>query len=195
MRSIYLCIFLFFFSCLPYCKGAQKERNVQQYFSEINLAELAIVDSNYPVALQHYKNAFDILPNSFGRDIYNAALLGCIMKDTSFAVTYMNKLAYTGYPCYLLLDDQWTKEKENESFFNYLMVHYDSLSNLGCSSAMAQNGTKLWSFLKKDQKVRKNGSPPAEMATSDSLNMEQLFAFLEQNEFPCYGNMGFFDPG
>jgi len=67
------------------------------YHPYINDAELAIIDSNFRLALENYKRAFSLVKTGFGRDYHNAALCAIIeLEAFDAAINYLNKLVSKG---------------------------------------------------------------------------------------------------
>jgi len=66
------------------------------YYPYINDAELAIIDSNFRLALENYKRAFNLVEIGFGRDYHNAALCAIELEEFDIALKYLNKLASKG---------------------------------------------------------------------------------------------------
>ena len=62
------------------------------YFQFVNSAELAICSNNFDGALELYKKAFQIIDKPFGKDLYNAALLSGIQKDSLNFRKYLGKI-------------------------------------------------------------------------------------------------------
>ncbi len=69
-------IFLFSSCCFLVMCLSKKEYDIPKYFELINQAELHICDNEFNAALNFYENAFKQIDKPFGKDVFNAALVG-----------------------------------------------------------------------------------------------------------------------
>jgi hypothetical protein len=78
---------------LPVGAFAQVNEKVLAYYKAINLAELAICDSNFAQANKHYKEAFTINKEKpFSKDLLNAFYAAMDTKEYALAETYLAKM-------------------------------------------------------------------------------------------------------
>jgi hypothetical protein len=70
---------------------------VAEYYKNVNLAELAIADSNFTAASQYYTAAFNVNPDKpFGHDVFNAFHAAMDIHDYPVAEKYMAILLSRG---------------------------------------------------------------------------------------------------
>ncbi len=91
----------------------QLSDSLLSYYHQINKAELAIIDSNYTLAIEFYQGAFLFNPQPFKKDIYNKAVCAALIKDYNKAYSDFKHLADYSYEINLL-----TKRKELGDFFD-----------------------------------------------------------------------------
>ncbi len=90
--TLFLILFLFVGS-----SSAQTKENVLNYYKTINLAELAICDSNFTEASKHYKEAFTINKDKpFSKDLLNAFHAAMDTREYPLAETYMARILSRG---------------------------------------------------------------------------------------------------
>jgi len=75
---------------------AQIPSRLQNYNSLINQAEVAICDSNYSIAFEHYTKAFDLLEYPFAQDIYNASICSIMIRDFQSTLQLSQRLVLKG---------------------------------------------------------------------------------------------------
>lgn len=87
--------------------------SLKKYYTLVNKAELAIVDSDYSLALTHYRKAFTFNATPFKKDIYNEAVCAVLLKDYAKAFCNFKILSDYGYQI-----DSLISKKEFINFFN-----------------------------------------------------------------------------
>jgi hypothetical protein len=98
---LYTTLFLFLLSSAI----AQKPYS-EVYYPSINLAEEAIIKSDYSLAHKHYSSAFSNVKNALARDLFNAAACKILLNDFDGAKPYLLKLAARGVPTRLLENEE-----------------------------------------------------------------------------------------
>jgi hypothetical protein len=89
-------ISFFFVLFYSFWSMAQIPSRLQNYNSLINQAEVAICDSNYSIAFEHYTKAFDLLEYPFAQDIYNASICSIMIRDFQSTLQLSQRLVLKG---------------------------------------------------------------------------------------------------
>ena len=77
-------------------KSNSQNNKYLDYYSNINKAELLILDSNYVESCFFYKKAFKTVPVGFGKDYYNAAICAAYTNDEDLLLECFSQLALKG---------------------------------------------------------------------------------------------------
>lgn len=176
--------------CIFYSWGRAERETVREYYVFINKAELAILDTKYQLAGQYYKNAF-LLKYPNGKDLYNAFVTAFYNRDTTFAIRYLNDLAYHG-----LIEGYIHDSVTNCDFYKYIATAYDSCYHAGAESFMPVLGKRLHNIFEDDKKVRTDDVSPEHMKQVmhvDSMNRMEMKQYIEENGFPSFEQKGFWD--
>lgn len=124
-----ICLFLLFYS---FWSIAQIPSKLKNYYSLVNSAEIAICDSNYSIAFEHYIKAFDLVEYPFAQDIYNASICSIMMRDFQSTLQLSQRLVLKG--CELdffhkFIYKEFRKDKKRWSLFtkNYPFLRKEFL--------------------------------------------------------------------
>lgn len=169
--------------------------SIRTYYIHINKAEAAIIDSNYEMALGHYKEAQKFKwPN--GYDLLNAEIVAFLSKDTTAAMDYLNLLAMYGLKKRFVEGSRWGLTIADSPFYKYISQSYDSIYELSRNSDRAKYGKKMSPFFIKDQSAR-TSQLPGELSDaskkSDLANRKEMADFITANGFPSFDRTGFHD--
>lgn len=185
------------------CVQAQ-DRDYLTYHLYRAKAERYIYTLAFDSALANYRNAFLCVPESFAKDVYNAALCAALVKDTASLFPYMETALKKGVP--------WERFDTNRFFsFNYnglmqwkrireQLTYYDSLYQSRINRAYRKTLDSL-NFL--DRQARKHlffvynfpKSKPAEktrarIAETDHRIRKTLLRCIELYGYPSERNVG-----
>lgn len=113
IRSCF-CIFstILFFTSLYAQRRCESGGSLKKYYSAINQAELFVIENKYDSAVRQYNQAFINNSKPFAKDLYNALLCNCKIKDHKKAYRYMYQLAQLGYPV-----DKMQRQKVCDDFW------------------------------------------------------------------------------
>lgn len=97
------------------------------YHPYINKAELAIVDSNFKLALENYHRAFKMVEIGFGRDYHNAALCAIELGKFDDALQHLSKLAFKGVEKSYFVNNKDDYIELHNNGFEEFLDEYDEL--------------------------------------------------------------------
>lgn len=120
INYIYLLLFSF-------CAVAQMTPKLQNYNSLINKAEVAICDSNYSAAFEHYREAFDLLEYPFAQDIYNASICSIMMRDFQNTLQLSKRLVLKGCELSFFHKSIYKEFREDKKMWNLFTKNYSIL--------------------------------------------------------------------
>ncbi|WP_118951599.1 hypothetical protein [Taibaiella helva] len=166
--------------------------SVRVYYDMVHKAEMAIVDSNYKLALDCYKKAEQYKQFNC-EDLYNAGIVAYLSKDTTAAIEYLNRLAINGLKKKNFEGNNWGRTIKDSSFYKYISRSYDSCLLVGSRSVKPIYSQQLKSFYAHDQKVRRNGTAGNSASIADAENRSVIAAFIEKEGFPSFERTGFYD--
>ncbi len=95
MKSV--SIFILLSMALSHATVAQLPDSLEQYYSSVNQAELAIVDAQYVDALNFYETAFSTNSQPFKKDVYNRAVCEVLVVKFDRAYSDFENLLDYGY--------------------------------------------------------------------------------------------------
>jgi len=131
------------------------------YYNHINKAELAIVDSNYSLALKNYQDAFRYSKVPFKKDVYNETICSALLNNYSKSYNNFKELLNYGYHI-----DSLINKVELNGFF------------------VSKYGKKLKKYAKKDIKLYNT-----ELREKyDSLFIADQFFRLKKGSYAVYGD-------
>lgn len=154
------------------------------YYYYTNLAELAIIDSNYSEASLWYKKAFKRNHPGFSDDYYNAFKVSVFDKDFDFTFKNAYELAERGmcldffnnYPILHQYPKQWKK-----------LIAVVKTSSLNINQKYKAS---LGGLFNKDQVVRQNRDNQQKILETDSINYYEFAKLVESHGFPSEDKIG-----
>ncbi len=171
------------------------EEWVRNYYSYINKAELAHIDSAFQESDRYYLLAFSIMEKYFAQDLYGAARNAYALEDGKKVVMYIEEGFKEGL--------SYKQVKQNAPFFAFAQQHGLKKStykkaNKAYKEGLDKDKQKLiQQMIKQDQKVRSgkyNKLPWAEqqkhMRAVDSLNFAALYELCEKEGLAGYQTLG-----
>ena len=186
---LYLKKLLLLFVCSCAYLSAQtielKNKELISYYDLINKAEIDIVNNNLPDANAMYTQAFNVLKEPQGKDIYNALQVALKIGDKGNAYSRYHILKCLRYP--------FDKNYISEHFKN------EKLPKIQCSNVIDQPYRKtLDSLLSIDQKYRllSNGNYKKyqkEITQNDSIASVSLLKLIQKKGFPNEYTIGIED--
>ena len=160
----------------------------KDYYPQIYKAEAAIVEEDYPEALQNYQAAFSNVSKPFARDYLNAAFTALKTENTTAALQYCDSLMAKGvgkefFVGHTTLSPLWQTEG-GKNFLSTFETKHLSL-NKGRDTSLA----KLFKAMAElDQEFRRKPNAYKAYADTirkiDSLNIGQLREIIKQHGFP-----------
>lgn len=189
-----------------YASGAfagSKTDSVKNYYKLINQAELAIVDSNYATAHKKYATAFQYkFPND--KDLENALLISCLLRDTTKATYYITKMAALGFFQYTYKSQTqpgaFLPTDLDSAFVQLISKDCDSFYKLSVASSLSGNMHRWAVLYSSDQAIRniefKDKADEMQVGSLvDSGNAELMKIFLLDGYFPSFEKTGYFWDG
>lgn len=168
-------------------------KDLGKYYYNINLAELAIVDSNLSSAQEYYTKAFNT-SYSFPVDIYNAFRVSYSQRDTVSSMKYFKELALLGQNSNKLY--KYINDTASESYFNYITKGYNSIRSGVLKSQKPFLAKKLDAIYNIDQNCRTG--PPKDDSTLNICDKEvwrQLYLYIDSFGFPSSQKVGIMEEG
>ncbi|HRD56999.1 MAG TPA: tetratricopeptide repeat protein [Ferruginibacter sp.] len=157
------------------------------YFELTNLAELQFIDGNYRESLKSYNKAFALGKNSFGKDLYNAALCSIRIGDLLLCNNFLDSLCARGYKLNKLNKKHFSKFHKSK-YYKALSKKYQ---NFLINEVLIKNNEYLQGILKDDQYFRlknpgnyRNTEFVGIIGLIDSINAYKLLNFIETKGFP-----------
>jgi len=165
-----------------YCQMSEK---LKMHYSLINKAEMAIIDSNYQLAINLYDSAFTYKDSPFATDIYNAAICATLTLQYDKTLLYLQRVLDKGYKIQKLFEkplfDEFFK-----SDFGIELIQYSH--NIVYKHNIILNN-QLDSLFDIDQKFRKMVNNPYEVykdtiSKIDDSNAIFIIDFINKYGFP-----------
>ena len=193
MKSILLFLFVaFFFSrSLP----AQADfRTV--YHPQINQAELAIVDEDYHLALQHYNRAFESIPTGFARDYHNASLCAIAIGEWKSALDFMRALVAKGVEkSFFEKNADWYVELQGQGWGAFINQYEETRKMSFGKTVDYQFIGRLGELENRDQAFRYSYELYRDTIKKiDQENIEEFLRLVEQKGFPTEEMLGVKEP-
>lgn len=193
---------LLFFTSQTSVLAQDFNKDIANYYLNKNLAELAIVDSNYIEASEYYKIAFSksIL---FSADLWNAYLISFYQNDTIFTQKYYNSLVLHGYSKKFFIGSLNYYQLDSllvQPFYLYISRTYDSLWNIAISTEMPSKAKKLDEIFNLDQQgriykdvdnitIKEN----QHILDTDDSTRKLFFLYCKEYGFPNFSQVGLFE--
>lgn len=185
----FLTIILCFIS---FCSFSQDNAKLRSYYSTINQAELAIVDSDLAEAKKQYEAAF-ATGYSFPIDTYNALRVSYNLKDTLSSISYFNDLARLGQEKEKFLKYFLHTDAPNDPYLDYVTKDYDTLYAEVSNGNMHALAKRVDMILAMDQHCRKQEMSDAEFAACNDNVREFLYQYIDTYGFPGHRQTGLFE--
>ncbi len=177
MKNIFfISIFLF---CLTAKSWGQSIVFTSVYYPNINDAELAIIQQDFPLALGYYKKAFESVKAGFARDYRNAVLCAIQTKDDAFAFEYLKKVISKGMEKEFFADSAFAPLVEKKAW-KELMGSYEVLHTKANETINGQLLQELVAMSERDQFFRaKEGSYTLYGDTIAKIDVENVVRFQQ----------------
>jgi hypothetical protein len=169
----------------------QMTDSVLKYYHFKNVAELAILDSNYREANENYKLAFQYKkPNLL--DVCNAFFVAYEVEDSNQCQSTFTDLVLHGVRGNFLNLAYIKSVREQPRFIN-IYSRYDSLTAL-------ENKIVNWDYIKLlnslyhyDQDYREQHKSPDSIVARDLNNINEIKNAMAKYGYPCYENVGMYE--
>jgi len=189
MKTKFIVLLLLFNIHLSYSQirevRGQMSEELKMHYNFINKAEMAIVDSNYVLAIALYDSAFALKQAPFGSDLYNAAVCASLTKQYEKTFFYFKEILDKGYKIRKLQEKLFFADFFNSSYG-------EKLNNYSQNLVLNHNiklRNQLDSMLYMDQKFRRMVSNPYEVYSDtidkiDESNARYLLQIINHYGFP-----------
>ncbi len=165
--------------------------DVKAYYSYVNKAELAIVDSNYKEALAYYQKAFN-KASIEGKDVYNAFVLTALLNDTFLASRYLEILAVCGLKKEFISYDM--AHIGRRGLFENISYSYDADRQYRWDNdeKLRYFSMALDSIENRDQAIRQLTENKDSIRQVDIANEKELKKLIDEKGFPDFNKVGYF---
>ncbi|TRO66819.1 hypothetical protein [Christiangramia sabulilitoris] len=176
MRITYFLISLFIIIYSTQKKG------YEEYDDSLYAGLIQFQDQEYQSALNHLKEAIDILPKESEKSYFYAAAAAFHLKQDKTAEnlikaalknTYVNQDYLNSFEEFNPFRNKEIFKRLDENFSKYTQTYYSNLEH-------PEIFKELDSLIDADQKVRKDGSSKEEMAKIDSTNIVRLIEITKE---------------
>ncbi|AYQ34382.1 hypothetical protein [Runella sp. SP2] len=158
-------------------------QNSLEYYSKINEAELAILDSNYSKSCSYYRDAFKINNSSFAKDYYNAAIVAAYVKDTNLIIHCFSQLARKGVCLsYLKKQHSWSLFKENYDLSYFEKIQFQKFREDYLKSTNFYLKRKLDNIYETNQDILLKNYPDSHQRHINNIN--ELDSLIRVFGFP-----------
>lgn len=173
-----------------------QNENIKQYYNNINIAELFIINNNYDSALSYYgkANEFKYLNKD---DLINVFTIAFILKDSIKAKYYFDELALKGFNAKMFevcneVEKRFSicAPEIDSAFYSYLKKDLDSLRFIS-EIKMKDFGESFMRFYFADQNARKNNESDSIINILDKINETEILNYINKTSFPTFQNSGF----
>lgn len=200
MKKLFLLLPLLFCFLQGTSRGKPAD-SIGNYYANKYAAELAIVDSNLPRALSLYEKAFSC-KRPHEKDLYNAFIVSCYLKDSLHAKTYFDQLAYLGLTRWSITDD--LRQDGLDTFFmQKISMDYGKIHAESKAADFIKHAQVMDSFYAFDQGIRQYATNTYgqieglkkfndSIVTTDSINIRRMLQYVQENGFPDIYQTGFY---
>ena len=175
--------------------GFTQERSTwKHYYSIVDTAEQAVVDSVYTNALGYYFKAFSVVDCPYPEDLHNALLCAVKLNNFDLAITYAKKLVESGKTLKDLEDNKHIESLISSSNWKvfreeYSQIHKQYLESKD-STLDALMDEVLWSDQYYASKRMEKGGYEDSLFYKTFDNVKKILAYSEKHGYPNRVNYG-----
>lgn len=188
------CFVVILLMLLSYNGFAQEKYTWNHYYSLVDTAEQAIVDSVYTNALGFYFKAFDMVNCPYPEDLHNALLCAVKINDFDLAIKCAIKLVEAGKTLKELEDNKYLKPLVNSTNWKFFRKEYSQIHRKYLESKDSTLDSLMDEILWSDQyyankRMEKGGYEDSLFYITFS-NVKKILAYSDKHGYPNRVNYG-----